>query len=88
LRSNALLIRRLEFATCHFQIVATLQVHPEFRALAEYKPNRSAVSAVMRRRLFDDLGNAVRRNPNGFRKLILRQAVFGEKFRFQHFRRA
>ena len=41
-----------EILARHFKIVVRLEIQLELRAVTKYKPKRSAVSAVIRRRLF------------------------------------
>lgn len=62
-----------------------LQVHPEFRAVAEIEAEperrvRRDAAAVV-----DDLGDAVRRNAHGLGEPVLRQLILGEEFLLQHF---
>src|SRR5262249_776415 len=62
-----------------------LEVHPELWRVAEIQAQpqrcvgRNAPSVV------EDLGNAVRRDPDSLCELILREAVFRQEFVSQHF---
>jgi hypothetical protein len=79
--------RRRQVAACDFQVVVTLKIHPELRTIAEIEPQPKRRVGGNTPPIVDDVGNAVRRNPNGLGKLVLRQAIFCQEFFLEHLTR-
>jgi hypothetical protein len=57
-----------------------LQIHPELGTIAEVQTQAERGVCSDASTIGNDVGDPVWRNPKGLRELILRQAVFRQKF--------
>src|SRR5579863_6096488 len=76
---------RLEVPPRQFQIVMGLQIQPKLRAVAKVQAQPKRGIGGDASPIVDDLGNPVRRNPDRFRELVLRETILYKKFVLQHF---
>ena len=78
----------LKFAPRHLHIIVSLQVHPELGTIAEVQAQAERGVCSNASTIGNDVGDPVWRNPECLRELILRKAVFRQKFLLYHFARA
>src|SRR6516165_1988543 len=88
LRLNTLCILRLKLASRHLHIIMSLQVHPELGTIAEVQAQAERGVCSNASTIGNDVGDPVWRNPKCLRELILRKAVFSQKFLLYHFARS
>src|ERR1700730_11533311 len=61
-----------------------LKIHPKFRAVTKVQAEPKRGVGRDASPIVDNLGNPVRRNPDGLRKLVLRQTILSKELVFQH----
>jgi hypothetical protein len=62
-----------------------LQVHPELCAVAEIQTQAECGVSRYAAPIVDDFGDAIGRDPDRLRDLVLRQVIRGQELLFQHF---
>src|SRR5271168_1063909 len=77
-----------EILARHFEIIVSLQIQPELRAVTEVQTQPQGSIGSYPATVVHDLSDPVRRNTNRLRKLVLRQPVFGQKLLLEHLTRS
>src|ERR1700752_5530246 len=88
LRPNPLCVLRLKLASRHLHIIVGLKIHPELGTITEVQAQAERGVRGNPSTIGNDVGDSVWRNPKCPRKLILRKAVFSQKFLLYHFARS